>query len=1245
MVESAVWILIIFHTFVAVISISTGEEVTDTREGEDVTLQCRFSPQTSREAPTYYWTRNNKQAHDNVAVGNVPLDNNYRINYHPEKGIYDLLISNASYDRDNGKFECKVKAGGSGANLHAQRYALTVLTLPQQPAVAPGTHVTVTEGKRQELSCSSIGGSPDPLVRWYKEGSTYPLEAALKNGGSRDQSTTATLSLTPRKEDDGAIFRCEVWNRAMPEGTKLETAVTLNVNYFPRVEVGPENPLRVERDSSATLQCSVDAKPKVSNVRWTRNGRFISTSNSHIINRVSIQDAGKYTCSADNNLGKVGEKEIILDVLYAPVVTLEAKTQEAEEGEAVSIKCNISSNPNPTTVEWIKDGKPDFRQSGDTLRLNHVNAENSGTYVCRAVNIITPSSLPIRRTEKIGNASIALLIRHKPGKARIMPDKPIATESSPVTLTCTATPPGWPAPQYRWFRPGNDGQQTVLATGTKYTIPNVNLNSEGNYYCQATNELGHGEVASVNLEVYQPPNFKYKLKPLETKRVGDPNFSVSCSAKGKPKPLVKWLKNDDELMADTNMYEVKTKMIEISNGAVSVESVLKFTGKARPNGNELIPYDRGVYSCVFENEVRRSESSMHLRIEHGPIIIHQYDKVAYDLHETAEVVCKIQAYPKPEFKWYYSLNSSPLQSSSEGHYIINTSVDDNDIYVSVLKISNIKSTDYGIYNCQVINNLDSIEAKIKLQPKGTPEKPTKLSSLYTGPNFVTLNWEPGFNGGIFNTKFFVSYKKATNSEETLDKSIEGCGTVSRSVDWSEVDCHQNVPCNVSHLEQHQSYTFKVKALNIKGNSDDSQEITLTTHVDKIPHPMRVAYDPTTHRLSINVPATCLPLIAVVETISSEHLPLTNWQVVDTFALQVSGISPTYKEATLLQLGSRNYKGMGRSLVDEEPIGVSDDINTRVRVKFCLRTHHHCGEPIQAELGSAFIKEASVVTTSTFIAIIVSCIVGILFIVVLFMFCRCKRNQSKKAQSKDYEMDSVRPTIMTQQNQAPPPYYPSNGMENKALEHSLDLALAMEDPKNSVYASQNGYGYIPNPNIQTHQVINNGEWANVGYMDSNYSNSNNGGSVNSQDSLWQMKMAAAANNSASQLQNAHLDRQNSYGYDPITHGGYGTVDDYAHYPHITTQSNHGDDYMRNSNNPSRQEYCNDPYAAVHKPKKRVDQHIDSPYHDVSGLPDPYLEPLEDEKPPQHMSLSYEESLESGYSTPNSRTRRVIREIIV
>lgn len=64
------------------------------------------------------------------------------------------------------------------------------------------------------------------------------------------------------------------------------------------------------------------------------------------------------------------------------------------------------------------------------------------------------------------------------------------------------------------------------------------------------------------------------------------------------------------------------------------------------------------------------------------------------------------------------------------------------------------------------------------------------------------------------------------------------------------------------------------------------------------------------------------------------------------------------------------------------------------------------------------------------------------------------------------------------------------------------------------------------------------------------------------------------------------------------------------------------------------------------------------YDVSGMPDPYMDhqmdpnmaamhhdnnmaPPQDNKP----QISFDESLESGYSTPNSRNRRIIREIIV
>lgn len=144
--------------------------------------------------------------------------------------------------------------------------------------------------------------------------------------------------------------------------------------------------------------------------------------------------------------------------------------------------------------------------------------------------------------------------------------------------------------------------------------------------------------------------------------------------------------------------------------------------------------------------------------------------------------------------------------SSDGHYEINTTTDNNDKYTSVLKVSNIKQYDYGSYVCSVVNNLGTIETKIVLQPKGPPEKPISLSAINAGHDFVTLFWEPGFNGGVSTTKYFVTYRKVPISDEFV---VEGCGVLFRSVDWQEVDCHQNIPCNVTNLDQHQSYVFKV----------------------------------------------------------------------------------------------------------------------------------------------------------------------------------------------------------------------------------------------------------------------------------------------------------------------------------------------------------------------------------------------------------------------------------------------------
>ena len=78
-----------------------------------------------------------------------------------------------------------------------------------------------------------------------------------------------------------------------------------SISDYPRVTVGPENPIRVERDDTAELFCQVDSKPPVEEVRWVRDIRFVQTQFRHLIPRANLKDEGIYICNADNGLGQV----------------------------------------------------------------------------------------------------------------------------------------------------------------------------------------------------------------------------------------------------------------------------------------------------------------------------------------------------------------------------------------------------------------------------------------------------------------------------------------------------------------------------------------------------------------------------------------------------------------------------------------------------------------------------------------------------------------------------------------------------------------------------------------------------------------------------------------------------------------------------------------------------------------------------------------------------------------------------
>ena len=702
--------------------------------------------------------------------------------------------------------------------------------------------------------------------------------------------------------------------------------------------------------------------------------------------------------------------------------------REFGENEEIVIHCNVTANPAAHSIVWTKEDDPEFRQVGSPLRLPGTNtaAENNGRYTCTANNFIQPTGK--QRMERSGNATISVAVKHAPGSTFILPEKPTVLEGGRITMECGAKPPGYPLPTYKWWK--DDPPTTVLATGASFTIDTARLDSGGRYFCQPTNDIGTGTVAETVLSVYQEPKLDIQLAETIVKRSGDTGYHVTCSAVGKPKPKIIWYKNDVEIEeATSNLYQISVTEQDVrTNEAFNVISTLTFVGPERISKDHLMATDRGHYTCRFKNEVGQAESTMLLRIEHSPVVRHQHNKVAADLMETARIACRMQAYPKPNFEWLQE-NSILPESPSMTEYDLG-----EDMYEGVLTISRVDESNYGEYTCKASNILGDKRTIISLQPKGKPEKPQNLRSVETQSDFILLEWDEGFDGGYNKTTYNVEYREEESGSNKY------------------ADCRWRNPCNITGLEQYTKYQFRIKAVNIRGDSDWSRELSVLTAVDvtKIPQPEHISYETSTNIVYFNVVQYPLGLVAKIEV----ENPDNKW-----------------RPYARLGMNDRTFGQM-------DVVGV--DV-TGVRVRLCLSTD----ESLCGEYGTAEIVEIRLSPYTTaglpiegVIAIVVFAVLLAIAAIGLVIKC-CFCNQPKP---KKLTKDDIAGPNRVQNNHNAYGY----GLDNKGT-IAKDTADSPDLIKSQMYG---GYSY--SPAVATAQVP-----TAAGFDQQSASNSNNGGSVNSQ----------------------------------------------------------------------------------------------------------------------------------------------------
>ncbi|XP_068739584.1 limbic system-associated membrane protein-like [Montipora capricornis] len=138
----------------------------------------------------------------------------------------------------------------------------------------------------------------------------------------------------------------------------------------------------VSLSDELTLSCSADGRPKPT-ITWTRLSD--NTVVNMTLNISSKQYGGCYRCTADNGVGKALTKDVCINVLFPPIVTLKSNFFVGREQPA-SLKCEVEGNPTPS-VHWNPCDLPHIGCNKEYLDISKVQTPRAN-YTCTGSNYL-----------------------------------------------------------------------------------------------------------------------------------------------------------------------------------------------------------------------------------------------------------------------------------------------------------------------------------------------------------------------------------------------------------------------------------------------------------------------------------------------------------------------------------------------------------------------------------------------------------------------------------------------------------------------------------------------------------------------------------------------------------------------------------------------------------------------------------------------------------------------------------------
>uniref|UniRef100_A0A3Q1HHZ9 Ig-like domain-containing protein n=1 Tax=Anabas testudineus TaxID=64144 RepID=A0A3Q1HHZ9_ANATE len=248
-------------------------------EGEQLGLDCSA---VGNPSPSYTWT----------FPGNQPF----------RKG--SILTINSVTPADEGKYICSVSNSMGTVTV---TFHVIVHKPPYSVSISIANHTgPMIEGRQYTLLCTVQNAVKNVNVTFYRR--EKPLVGSpFNNTPIKPVYKLYTLTIIPRKEDDGVQYRCEAKLELSPEDPPVKSQhITAIVHYKPHLEVSSHSyNITVTKGDPLHLNCSAVGNPTPT-YTWTLPSDHLPQlvdSSVLTIKSAAYEHGGTYTCSARNTAG------------------------------------------------------------------------------------------------------------------------------------------------------------------------------------------------------------------------------------------------------------------------------------------------------------------------------------------------------------------------------------------------------------------------------------------------------------------------------------------------------------------------------------------------------------------------------------------------------------------------------------------------------------------------------------------------------------------------------------------------------------------------------------------------------------------------------------------------------------------------------------------------------------------------------------------------------------------------------